>query len=168
MKKALSLLLAVLMLVSLFSGMAFADDDVIVEEPVAEEVAEEPVVEEPVVEEDSFEAADAFAEEYTEEGSFEAAGDWTPASIYHLVKDETKHKIDRVTTKDGTSLGTTWKDMPTTHGTEFFVWVKHYDEGQQTWGDPVKYEATVPHCWDEWVTVSEGEASCTWRRRSCC
>ena len=30
MKKALSLLLAVLMLVSLFSGMAFADDDVMV------------------------------------------------------------------------------------------------------------------------------------------
>ena len=147
--------MAVLMLVSLFSGMAFADDDVIVEEPVAEEVAEEPVVEE-----DSFEAADAFAEEYTEEGSFEAAGDWTPADIFQLV-DHVTHEIDRVESKDGEILGTTLDKMPRAHGTEFFVFIKAYDDNTKTWGNPVKYEATVPHCWGPWVTVSEGEASCT-------
>jgi hypothetical protein len=78
------------MLVSLFSGMAFADDDVIVEEPVAEEVAEEPVVEEA-----SFEAADAFAEEYTEEGSFEAADIQT---FFDFLADLTKAgwKIERM------------------------------------------------------------------------
>ena len=159
MKKALSLLLAVLMLVSLFSGMAFADDDVIVEEPVAEEVAEEPVVEEPVVEEDSFEAADAFAEEYTEEGSFEAAGEWTRAEIVGLI-DHKKHEIDRVESLDGEIIGTTVEAMPKTHGTEFYVFVKTYDDATQKWGDPVKYQVITPHNWTEWVIVPDGEASC--------
>lgn len=78
MKKALSLLLAVLMLVSLFSGMAFADDDVIVEEPVA--------VDE-IVGDDFAEAADAYVEEYTDEGSFEAADELAIIEWNDFLKD---------------------------------------------------------------------------------
>lgn len=78
MKKALSLLLAVLMLVSLFSGMAFADDDVIVEEPVAvdeivgDDYAEAAEAVEEFAGEGDAEAAETI-EEYDGEGDFEAA-----------------------------------------------------------------------------------------------
>ena len=70
MKKALSLLLAVLMLVSHFSGMAFADDDVIAEEPADDVIAEEPAAADEIVGDDFAESSDAYVEEYTDEGSF--------------------------------------------------------------------------------------------------
>ena len=167
MKKALSLLLAVLMLVSLFSGMAFADDDVIVEEPADDVIAEEPAATDEFVGDDYVEAADAYVEEYTDEGSFEAADAFTLTDIrYYLAHD---YEVDRVTTTDGKYLGDTFEDIPSKHGSEALVWLKEYQDVEdpdthelvREYGNPEKYYVIVPHNWSaEWTTVIEGEASC--------
>ena len=168
MKKALSLLLAVLMLVSLFGTMAFADDDVVEEEVVAEEpVAEEPApVEE--VSGDGAEEAAAAVEEYTDEGSFEATEAYAPKEIlppYGIAKDPAvagvgDYVIDRWESPDGTVL----PECPTKHEAHAFVFLKKItkiDGLVKEYGDPEKYEVIVPHDWGDWKTVYDVVASCT-------
>lgn len=136
MKKALSLLLAVLMLVSLFSGMAFADDDVIVEEPVA--------VDE-IVGDDFAEAADAYVEEYTDEGSFEAAD----AISWEALEAEMKAK--------GWELEYMVPADPTC-GQEVEVHMRDADSHVSV---STPRTAIYPHVWELEKVVSVKEATCT-------
>jgi hypothetical protein len=160
MKRALSILLAVLMLASLCGSMAFADDDVVEEEAVATGEYVEPETE-------AFEAADAYVEEYTEEdeGSFEAADAYTPDDIDALLPLDPEDPqigdfvIDRILVN-----GEYVDKLPTKHEAEALVWLKEYlgedETGEPMYGNPEKYLVIVPHIWSDWVVVYDDKASC--------
>jgi hypothetical protein len=104
-------------------------------------------------------------EEYTDEGSFEAADAYTPVDIRYYVQVD-GYVIDRVEDMSGEVIGTTFEAIPTKHESECYVWLKKdlgvdITTGFHIYGNPEKYYVVVPHNWGAWVTVFDEDASCT-------